>query len=401
MERISLLPVSNMRSKARLGLPCDASARTCRASYFAHCEQIRHLRARRRSSAWAGGATTLLATALARDQRRRRASSRALKWEKVADVAFMLRVNHEKPRAVLCFAGGALVGAAPQLTYSRFLADLAQRGFWILTVPYAAGLDYVAVADLLEARFERALSRVEAAGAPVWGFGHSLGALAQVLLASRHPPGNRRGMILLGYTRRGEEVLPVVRTAMKANPLLRQVLRVMDVGAASDLLAQGSAFLERALARVGPSTAPGVNDAAALLQQMLPLLREVAIEQDDFRPSNSRLASIIREGYREQTTLLLRLSDDSFDETPNLTAALAGLPADRRSDLALRVLAGQHLLPLLPDLDEATASLGSLLPMRAPLGTRGGRSTREGWAEAAEHQVALVDAIEAFIAANL
>lgn len=323
-----------------------------------------------------------------------------MKWEKVADVAFLLRLSHEKPRAVLCFAGGALVGAAPQLTYSRFLAELAQRGFWILTVPYAAGLDYVAVADLLEARFERALSHVEADGAPVWGLGHSLGALAQVLLASRHPPGNRRGMILLAYTRRGEEVLPVARTALKANPLLKQVLRVMDVGAASDLLAQGSAFLERALARVGPSTGPGVKDTAALVQQMLPLLREVAIEQDDFRPSNGRLTSIIREGYRERTTLLLRLNNDNLDETPTLTSALAGLPADRRADLALRVLAGSHLLPLLPEVDEAAASLGSLLPLRTPLGAGRGISTRESWTEAAEHQVALVDAIEAFIAAN-
>jgi hypothetical protein len=207
-------------------------------------------------------------------------------------------------------------------------------------------------------------------------------------------------MILLAYTRRGEEVLPVARTALKANPLLKQVLRVMDVGAASDLLAQGSAFLERALARVGPSTGPGVKDTAALVQQMLPLLREVAIEQDDFRPSNGRLTSIIREGYRERTTLLLRLNNDNLDETPTLTSALAGLPADRRADLALRVLAGSHLLPLLPEVDEAAASLGSLLPLRTPLGAGRGISTRESWTEAAEHQVALVDAIEAFIAAN-
>jgi len=253
------------------------------------------------------------------------------------------------------------------------------------------------VADLLEARFERTLAGLDVGSAPIWGLGHSLGALAQVLLSSRHPARKRRGQILVAYSRRGEEVLPLVRTALMANPLLGPLLRVVDVGAASDLLAQGSALVERALQGAGsraPAAAPGLKDAAALVQQMLPLLKEVGVERDDFRPSASRLLSTIREGYRERSTLLLRLADDGLDETPGLAAALAGLPADRRAELGVRILGGQHLLPLLPDLQEAAASAGALLPLR------GGASPREGWAEAARQQLAIVEAIDGFIAAN-
>lgn len=320
-------------------------------------------------------------------------------WQKVDDCAFLLRAPGDSPpRAVLLFAGGALVGAAPQLTYGRLLAQLADRGFWIVAVSYATVMDFVSTADLLQTRFERALSRIDFGSAPVWGFGHSLGALAQVLIASRHPAGQRRGQLLISHTRRGEEALPVVRAALRTNPVLGPLLTTMDVSAAADLLLKGAEFVERAMpSRVRGSQSSSipspVQDVAPLLQQMLPLLREVGIEQEKFRPGEEQFQRAVRQGYREANTLLLRLGGDGLDETPALAKLLAELPADRGVDFQVKTLNGQHLVPLVPDWNEAAGLARPLLPQTAMM-------PRERWLDAADQQTAIVDAISKFTNAN-
>lgn len=322
-------------------------------------------------------------------------------WEKVDEGLFLLRPRSERPRAVLCFVGGALVGAAPQLTYGRFLRRLVQRGCAVLAASYSAAFDYDAVADLLELRFARGLGLLpDGLGElPIWGLGHSLGSLAQVLISARHPVSRRRGQILLAYTRRGEEVVPVVRTAIAANPLLGPLVRAMDVQVASEFLSRGYEFVERALR--GPAAQAGIDEASLqgvlpLVQQMLPLLRDAGREQAEFRPSASRLATAIREGYSERRTLLLRLEEDGLDEAPGLAAALAALPAARRCDLAVQVLPGQHLLPIIPERMEV-GSVGGPLPALLRAGQSRGRIVAEQWEQADSQQEKVADEIARFV----
>lgn len=354
-----------------------------------------------------------------------RLALRRVRWERLDDHAFLLRDSAE-PRSVLCFVGGAVVGAAPQFSYDRFLRKLAACGHWILAVPYAAGLDYCAVADLLELRFARALSRLEdtllrpkARGrparrakeeVPVWTLGHSLGALAQVLMSARHPAraAKLRGQILLCYTRRGEEVLPIARTALAVNPLLGTLLRSMDVEAASNFLAEGYKLVERAVPKGPPWSRDGgegteadspvamLRDVVPMVQQMLPLLRDVGAGRAGFAPSNSTLSAAVKEGYGVQNTLLIRLANDGLDETPGLAAALAALPPQRGVSFSVRLLDGQHLLPLLPDLGDAAVSAEGLLPR--DLSSR--LKLTGTWAETASGQQEIVDAIDWFIRTN-
>ncbi|CAK0797011.1 unnamed protein product, partial [Prorocentrum cordatum] len=210
-------------------------------------------------------------------------ADRVGEWDRVVEDVLALWPSGS-PRAVLCFAGGALAGAAPHVAYGRLLRQLAARGFLVLAVSYSTDLDYVAVADFVELRFERAIGALGLFGLPVWGLGHSLGALAQVLASSRHPVSYRQGhLILIAYTRRGDEALPVVRAALRANPLLGPLLRALDVPAASDLLMQGSKFAERALRAAGVSGP--VQDLLPVAKQLLPLLKEVGADgEDSHRP---------------------------------------------------------------------------------------------------------------------
>ncbi|CAK0797012.1 unnamed protein product, partial [Prorocentrum cordatum] len=213
-------------------------------------------------------------------------ADRVGEWDRVVEDVLALWPSGS-PRAVLCFAGGALAGAAPHVAYGRLLRQLAARGFLVLAVSYSTDLDYVAVADFVELRFERAIGALGLFGLPVWGLGHSLGALAQVLASSRHPVSYRQGhLILIAYTRRGDEALPVVRAALRANPLLGPLLRALDVPAASDLLMQGSKFAERALRAAGVSGP--VQDLLPVAKQLLPLLKEVGADgEDSHRPAGS------------------------------------------------------------------------------------------------------------------
>jgi len=340
----------------------------------------------------------LSGTSRARSSRERRAISQKSEWETVAEMSFLLRPPPGvEPRAVLCFAGGALVGAAPQVTYDRFLRMLAERGFVVIAVGYAAGLNYDTCADLLELRYKRALESSGYADLPVWGLGHSLGALAQVLISCRHPSANRRGQILLSYTRRGEEALPIVRTAIQSNPILGPLLRALDVEVASDLLDRSYQFTERFFARAGAearNTSVLLRDLVPVARQMLPLLREVGAGQADFRPSAGSFASAVDEGYSERRTLLLRLGDNDIDETAGLVKLLADLPVTRQVNFDVRALRGAHLLPLLPDWSNAASSVDWLLSQDR----RGmGLSSKDQWERASEGQRRIVDAIDEYL----
>lgn len=52
---------------------------------------------------------------------------RVSRWRKVED-CFVLFPPGDEPAAIVHFVGGAFVGAAPQLTYSAFLEELAAKG---------------------------------------------------------------------------------------------------------------------------------------------------------------------------------------------------------------------------------------------------------------------------------
>lgn len=322
-------------------------------------------------------------------------------WQRLAGGVQLLK-SEQQPRALLCFAGAALVGAAPHITYSRFLRQLSERGFWVLALPYGADLDFVAVADALELALERALGGPEGLGAlPLWRVGHSLGALAQVLAACRHQSLRHRGQILVSYTRRGEEALPIVRTALSANPLLGPLLKAMDVPAASDFLAKGYDFAERALKGAGLKPSPVVQDLMPVVQQLLPLLKEVGAEREEFRPSASRFLTAVKNGYKEPRTLLIRLDEDDLDETAVLLSALATLPASRGVELSLRILPGQHLLPLFVEPPPAIPGPSSLrLPGPGGRPALSVREARERWESEAEKQTAIVEAIDSFISQN-
>ena len=114
------------------------------------------------------------------------------KWEYIKG-NFVLRPSafnndptESQPKALLHFIGGALVGAAPQITYRYLLERLAKENYLIVTTPYRLSFNHLQSCDEVIEKFERiAPSLAQQYGAiPVIGVGHSLGGVLQVLITS-------------------------------------------------------------------------------------------------------------------------------------------------------------------------------------------------------------------------
>ena len=63
--------------------------------------------------------------------------------------------TRQQPRALIHFLGGALLGAAPQLSYRYLLERLARRGYLIVATPYQLSFDHLKSCDEIIDKFER------------------------------------------------------------------------------------------------------------------------------------------------------------------------------------------------------------------------------------------------------
>ena len=109
--------------------------------------------------------------------------------------------NDEPPRALLHFLGGAIVGAAPHITYRYVLERLAENGYLIVATPYNLSFDHLETCDNIISRFERAAPTIarKYGALPVVGIGHSCGALLQLLITSLFPDTPRAANALLSF----------------------------------------------------------------------------------------------------------------------------------------------------------------------------------------------------------
>ena len=77
------------------------------------------------------------------------------KWEYASGNYILRPPDDQQPRALLHFLGGALLGAAPQLTYRYLLERLARKGYLVVTTPYQLSFDHLKSCDEIIDKFER------------------------------------------------------------------------------------------------------------------------------------------------------------------------------------------------------------------------------------------------------
>ena len=326
-------------------------------------------------------------------------------WEELHG-NYLLRpsLNSGPPRALIHFLGGALLGAAPHVSYRYLLERLAAQGYLIVATPYCLSFDHLATCDAVISNFERiagVLARTYGA-LPVVGVGHSCGALLQTLITSLFPDTPRAANALLSFNNKPvseavplfEEVFVPLFTRAESEILTvsLQLAQATAVGQipSDALLSQASKLLVPELLQnsipadvtvpqpirnaartfLGPPTTalttagvvPVVSQALKALEQIPALMDEVAAGVREFCPAPDETASATRRAYRARRTLLVQYQDDPLDESDELQELLraaAKVAAMKRPDVEIQVkrsnLKGGHAAPLLaPPLELAT-----------------------------------------------
>jgi len=348
------------------------------------------------------------------------ASSRAYvgtigNWEEIQG-NFILRppVNDGQPRALLHFLGGALVGAAPHISYRYMLEKLAERGYLIVATPYNLSFDHLESCDTVISSFERIAPMLarQYGAVPVVGVGHSCGALLQLLITSLFPDTPRAANALLSFNNKpvkeavpffDEVFTPLFTTLAAKNETYPSGTEAMNIGLqlaksaiegelpSDDVLQRITKFLvppglsepyspenvaipaqvRDAVATIlEPSTkalsnagvAPVMHQVVEALEQIPLLVDEVAVGARDFTPTPSSVRAAARRAYRARRTLILQYDNDPLDESDELEELLVEAEKVTRMkrpmieiDLQKTTLEGGHAAPLLaPPVDLAT-----------------------------------------------
>jgi hypothetical protein len=270
-------------------------------------------------------------------------------------------------RAVVHFIGGAFVGASPQLTYRLFLEALVSRGdVTVVATPYAIGFEHLRIADEVQFRFDRCVRALgdEIANLPVYGVGHSMGALMHMIIGSRYALPDRAANVMVSFNNKpATDAVPLFAPVVA--PGLQSLSPVIS-GIVDSPLRAPSRAVEAQLRATAP---PVVRELLPVLDQLEPVFLEVANGAAEFVPAPEDTKNLIRRYYGVKRNLLLRFRDDSIDETSQLAATLTDSSAISETlDLSVRSLSGDHVRPLRqeapdvpPEIAEPLAQTGDAL----------------------------------------
>jgi hypothetical protein len=223
-----------------------------------------------------------------------------------------------RPVALIHFLGGALVAAAPHLTYRWLLEKLARRGYGIIATPFLNGsLDHWTIAGAVGESFERSrrwlyeTGQVRRRYLPVYGLGHSMGCKLHLLLASEGAAGDRAGIVFISFNN---------FSARRAVPL-------------GDRFAPLLESVVDSVARSIPGSVP-----ADFLDG----------SNREFTPTPDETEAIAARLYPIRRNLLIRFRNDDLDQSGRIYRQLEPRFA---GSLTLKTLPGNHLTPLGQDVN--------------------------------------------------
>lgn len=279
-----------------------------------------------------------------------------------------LKSQPQQIKGIVHFVGGAFAGAAPVSLYSELLEYIVEDGFSVIVTPYQVTFRHDSCARNLDSLFSDTLDRLQtepssSAGSsdtammvpsnvPIFGIGHSNGALMHALIGSSDFSGRSRkptaANILISFNNRQvAEAVPVPLTP------LRDTVNSMRKGDET-LEEQTRKAAMDAIDSLSWLPSGGKNDQGGTLDSMyeiLPatvqigsVLDEVGDGLTDFVPSPEENRRLIASEYSVNKTLILQFQDDSIDESSVLFRTLKRKP--KRSVTYTTLDYGSHTTPL-------------------------------------------------------
>eukprot|EP00210_Caulerpa_lentillifera_P009167 g8739.t1 len=266
------------------------------------------------------------------------------KWSEICE-SWVLRPTNA-PEAIVHFLGGAFIGVAPQLAYRQFLESLADRNVLVIATPFSTHFDHHRSADESQYKFERALDQLtnsdpQLSNVPIYGVGHSLGALLHVLISSKYAI-HRDGNVLISFNNKpATEVVPMLSQIAPTVRFLRPIL----TQAATSPFRPTAELIRDAFRDLSPSL---IRQVTPIADQFLPIYFDVAQGNQEFTPSPSETRTRLRNYYSVSRNLLVKFRDDEIDETEELVSLIQSCGSVAELDLTIRSLAGDHGRPMQP-----------------------------------------------------
>jgi len=251
-----------------------------------------------------------------------------------------------------------------------------------VATPYRLDFDYLRSCDTILSKFDAVAVELatEYGPLPVIGLGHSCGALLQVLVTSLFPDAPRAANVLVSFNNRPasqsipglEEVIaplsgmllsptppqPQSQSQSQGSPGQGQDLQALGgvVSAVREAVEKSlDSYAQSALAPsfVGREVLPLLRQSMEIVDQIPPLLRDVASGVREFTPSPVDTKEVCRRMYRARRTLLLKFENDDLDESEAIEKVLREANTIMRMkrpmvemDVELRILTGTHITPL-------------------------------------------------------
>lgn len=255
-------------------------------------------------------------------------------WNKVGEnyVLYPTTTSSEnaivRPTAVIHFLGAAFVGAAPHMSYRYLLESLGALGYVVVATPYKLDFDYLTTCDSILQQFELAKSDISSRYGevpPVIGMGHSGGALLQMFLSSFfQEDAKKHGNVFLGINDRPlVDAIPAFQDLIV--PLARRVMGTQGPSQTSKSFAFMRKYLETAVGMYSKSSwspsffnkdiVPLFQEGLAMVDQVPPLLKSIANGTVTFHPPSQQARDSFRLMYRTKHTLLVKLMNDTCDES--------------------------------------------------------------------------------------
>ncbi|KAL6968747.1 hypothetical protein U1Q18_034540 [Sarracenia purpurea var. burkii] len=263
-------------------------------------------------------------------------------WSEV-EGAWVLKPRNSKPTSVVHFIGGIFVGAAPQLTYRLFLECLSEKGVLVIATPYASGFDHFFIADEVQLKFDRCLRFLQEPvhDLPTFGIGHSLGSVIHLLIGSRYAV-QKNGNILMAFNSK-EASLAIPLFSPVLVPMAQSIAPLLSQITSSPTVRLGAEMTMKQVENLSP---PIMKQLLPLVEQLPPLYMDLVNGRENFTPKPEETRRLIKSYYGISRNLLIMFKDDAIDETTELAQMLSNSAISSMLDMSIRLLPGDHGLPL-------------------------------------------------------
>ncbi|GBG80389.1 hypothetical protein CBR_g30757 [Chara braunii] len=282
---------------------------------------------------------------------------------------------------IIHFLGGVFVSAAPDLSYKLLMQGLAKDGYLVITTPYTATFDHAECTKQVQRKFVNCIDLLASSPVllpggisssdvvpqlPIYGVGHSNGALIHVLMSClctglASPDLNKANVLISFNNKSASEAVP---SFDQVGPAVAGLSAMIEASPFADLARSVGNEAGRAAMQAATSAAmslspftrgiqqidQGFQPLLQLSEQLIPVVKEITDGVSEFTPSPSQNREAISRFYSVKKSLLVKFTVDGLDETPTLEELLRMRARVTNGSVEVRELPGTHITPLAQDI---------------------------------------------------